>query len=233
MVGRLIVVTGASSGIGLAIARVFSGCGYSLLLISRHEMEALPNSLWKSVDAGDYAALEKAVKQGEEKFGPVDCMVNCAGIADARAFDAVKAEDYEREIQTNLIGTMNGAKAVFSGMLERKRGTIINISSISDRKTCAVSVGYTASKFGVRAVSESLREAGAVAGVRVINIAPGYIRTNIHAAMGISFEKYKELLGNPDFMTAEEFAEVVRYCYELPEHICIRDLVIAPTRTSF
>lgn len=230
----LAIITGASSGIGKAVAKAFSAAGHPMLLIARTMPEGeFPDALCVSADVGDYAALERAVRKAEERFGPAGCLVNSAGMADARAFDAVAAADYEREIRTNLLGTMNATKAVFEGMLARQAGTIINISSISDRKTCAVSVGYTASKFGVRAVSESLREAAAKAGVRVINIAPGYIRTNIHAVMGVTFEEYKRRLGDPDFMTAEEFAGVVRWCYELPPHICVRDLVIAPTRTTF
>src|SRR6185369_13856754 len=118
-------------------------------------------------------------------------------------------------------------------MSRRGLGTIINISSVSDRKTAPVAVGYTASKYAVRAVSESLREAEGKNGVRVINVAPGYIRTNIHAGMGISFDEYKQALGNPDFLTADELAEIVLYCWKLPPHICIRDIVVTPTRTIF
>jgi NADP-dependent 3-hydroxy acid dehydrogenase YdfG len=91
----------------------------------------------------------------------------------------------------------------------------------------------TATKYGVRAFSESLQEAEGRNGVRVINVAPGYIRTNIHAGMGITFERYKEALGNPDFLSAEELADVVLYCWKLPKHICIRDIAVTPTRTTF
>ena len=100
-------------------------------------------------------------------------------------------------------------------MVKRHRGTIINISSVSDRKTSPVAIGYTATKYAVRALTESLREAEAQHGIRVINIAPGYVKTNIHEQMGITFEQYCQALGNPDFMTAED------------------ELVVAPTRTTF
>jgi NADP-dependent 3-hydroxy acid dehydrogenase YdfG len=70
-------------------------------------------------------------------------------------------------------------------------------------------------------------------GVRVINVAPAYIKTNIHQGMGISFEEYCRLLGNPDFLEAEELAEIVLYCWKLPPTICIRDIVVAPTRSGF
>jgi len=128
---------------------------------------------------------------------------------------------------------LNAAKIVLTDMTARKSGTIINISSVSDRKTSPVAVTYTATKYGVRALSESLREAEGKNGVRVINIAPGYVKTNIHAGMGISFEEYKRILGNPDFLSAEELADIVLYCWKLPAHICVRDIVVTPTRTTF
>jgi NADP-dependent 3-hydroxy acid dehydrogenase YdfG len=145
----------------------------------------------------------------------------------------VDEPSYARELDTNLKGVFNCAKAVLSGMRARQSGTIINISSISDRKTSPVALAYTASKHAVRAFGESLREAEAKNGIRVINIAPGYIRTNIHSGMHISFEEYRARLGNPDFMTAEELAEIVLFCWKQPVAICIRDLVVAPTRTTF
>ena len=115
----------------------------------------------------------------------------------------------------------------------RGRGTIINISSVSDRKTCPAAIGYTATKHAVRALTESLREAEGKNGVRVLNIAPGYVKTDIHRGMGITFEQYCQALGNPDFMTAEELAGIIYYCYQLPIHLCVRELVVAPTRSGF
>jgi NADP-dependent 3-hydroxy acid dehydrogenase YdfG len=201
-------------------------------------MKPLPEFTGKAVayaqvDVADYDALRRAVEEGEQKFGGVDCLVNSAGLADARPFEHVEPADYEREIRTNLLGMLNGVKAVLAGMVSRRRGTIINISSLSDRKTCPAAVAYTASKYGVRAATESLREAEGRNGVRVINIAPGYVKTNIHQRMGITFEEYCQTLGNPDFMTADELAGIIYYCYQLPMHLCVRDLAIAPTRSAF
>jgi NADP-dependent 3-hydroxy acid dehydrogenase YdfG len=233
----LTVITGASSGIGLAAARAFAAAGHALLLIARH-MEPLPEFAGKPVacapvDVADYDALRHAVEGAERQFGATDCLVNSAGMADARPFEQVEPAAYEREVRTNLLGVLNGIKAVLAGMVGRKRGTIINISSVSDRKTCPVAVGYTASKYAVRALTESLREAEGVNGVRFINIAPGYVKTNIHRGMGVTFEEYCQALGNPDFMTADELAGIIYYCYQLPAHLCVRELVVAPTRTGF
>jgi len=234
---ELVVITGASSGIGRGIARAFAAERNPLLLISRH-IAPLPELDGKTVryaqaDVADYGQIEAAIRTAERELGDTGCLVNSAGFADARDFLTVTPDDLAREIDVDLKGVLNCTKAVIGNMSRRGRGTIINISSVSDRKTAPVAVGYTASKYAVRAVSESLREAEGKNGVRVINVAPGYIKTNIHASMGITFEQYCAALGNPDFMTADELAEIVLYCWKLPPSICIRDIVVAPTRTTF
>jgi NADP-dependent 3-hydroxy acid dehydrogenase YdfG len=237
MADTLVVVTGASSGIGLALARAFSKDGHAVLLIARHmkPLADLPadRTAYAEADVADYAALERAIRGAEEKFGKTACLVNSAGLADAREFKQVEPAAFAHEIDVNLKGVLNGTKAVLADMSARGSGTIFNISSVSDRKTAPVAVTYTATKYGVRAFSESVREAEGKNGVRVINVAPGYIRTNIHAGMGITFEAYKQALGNPDFLTAEELADIILYCWRLPPHICIRDIAITPTRTTF
>ena len=237
MADSLVVVTGASSGIGLALARAFSKDGHALLLIARHmkPVDGLPaeRTAYAEADVADYAALERAIRGAEAKFGKTACLINSAGLADAREFKQVEPSAFAHEIDVNLKGVLNGTKAVLTDMSSRGSGTIFNISSVSDRKTAPVAVTYTATKYAVRALSESLREAEGKNGVRVINVAPGYIRTNIHAGMGITFEEYKQALGNPDFLTAEELADIILYCWRLPPHICIRDIAITPTRTTF
>jgi len=237
MADSLVVVTGASSGIGLALARAFSKDGHALLLNARHmkPVADLPagRTAYAEADVADYAALERAIRAAEAKFGKTACLINSAGLADAREFKQVEPSAFAHEIDVNLKGVLNGTKAVLADMSARGSGTIFNISSVSDRKTAPVAVTYTATKYGVRALSESLREAEGKNGVRVINVAPGYIRTNIHAGMGITFEEYKQALGNPDFLTAEELADIILYCWRLPPHICIRDIAITPTRTTF
>jgi NADP-dependent 3-hydroxy acid dehydrogenase YdfG len=234
---KLVVVAGASSGIGLAVATAFAREGNPLLMIARRMQPiadlAGAEVAYAEADVADYEAVERAVRAAENRWGETECLVNSAGFADARDFHSVLPADFSREIDVDLKGLLNCTKVVIGAMSRRKSGTIINISSISDRKTSPVAVAYTAAKYGVRAAGESLREAEGKDGVRVINIAPGYVKTNIHAAMGVSFEQYCALLGNPEFMSAEELAGIVLFCWKLPQSICIRDLVVAPTRTSF
>ena len=148
-------------------------------------------------------------------------------------FHEAEPERYARDVRTNLIGTMNAARIVIGGMLDAGAGTILNVSSVSDRQSGPAALGYTASKYGVRAFGESLRLAYGKRGLRVVNLAPGYVRTPLHEQMGISFEQYEEMLGHPDFMSAEQLAEVILWCYKLPAEITVRDLEIAPTKTTF
>lgn len=237
MAGPLVVITGASSGIGLALAHAFAREGHALLLIARHVKPiaglAAEHVAHAEADVADFVAFERAIRDAESRFGKTACLVNNAGLADARDFKQVEPGAFAHEIDVNLKGVLNGTRAVIGDMSARGAGTIINISSVSDRKTSPAAVTYTATKYGVRALSESLQQAEGRNGVRVINVAPGYVRTNIHAGMGISFDEYRQALGNPDFLSAEELAGIVLYCWKLPPHICIRDIVITPTRTTF
>jgi NADP-dependent 3-hydroxy acid dehydrogenase YdfG len=237
MTEPLVVITGASSGIGRAAARAFAKAGNKLLLISRR-IEKLAElgddaAIYAQADVADFAAIERAIRAAEARFGPTECLINNAGFADARDFKAVDVASYSHEVDVNLKGVLNCTKVVLADMSQRRSGTIINISSVSDRKTAPVAVTYTATKFAVRALSESLREAEGRNGVRIINIAPAYIKTDIHKTMGISFEEYCKALGDPDFLSADELAEIILYCWQLPKTICIRDIVVAPTRSSF
>ena len=233
----MIVITGASHGIGRSLASKFTSHDYPCLLISR-DIEPIPelsnkNVLYKKVDVSDYAALEASIKAAEEHFGLTDCIINNAGILNVGELGDIPIEKTHYEVDVLIKGVLNGIKAVLPQMSSRKTGTIINISSIADRKPYPQAVTYHAAKHAVRSIAESLQMAEAKNNVRVMNIAPGLIKTNIHENMGISFEKYCELLGNPTFISPDELADIIFYCWKLPQYICIRDLVIMPTDCNF
>jgi NADP-dependent 3-hydroxy acid dehydrogenase YdfG len=233
----LVVITGGSSGIGRSTAKAFAAEGHPLLLISRR-IEPLPELgtdrvIFERADVVDYEGIVVAVRKAEKEYGITGCLVNNAGVVDARDFRDIDYESYSHEIDVNLKGVLNCTKAVLGGMIANRAGTIINISSVSDRKTSPIAVAYTATKYAVRAATESLRQSTANDGIRFMNIAPAYVKTNIHKNMGISFEQYCELLGNPDFMEPDQLAQIILYCWKLPSNICVRDLVVAPTKTSF
>ncbi|MGL5038008.1 MAG: SDR family oxidoreductase, partial [Aeromonas sp.] len=135
----LVVITGASAGIGAAIARAFSAAGHPLLLLARRiePMLALnlPHALCISVDVTDTAAMKAAVLQAEAKFGPVGGLVNNAGVMLLGQADVQDPAEWQQMLNINVMGVLNGVHAVLAGMKERRSGTIINISSIAGRKT--------------------------------------------------------------------------------------------------
>ena len=128
---------------------------------------------------------------------------------------------------------LHGIRSVLPGMVARRSGTIINLSSIGDRVPGPDGEVYHASKAAVRSLATSLQKSQAANNIRVINVAPGLVRTSIHADMGISFAEYCQLLGNPDFISADELAEIIMHCWRLPQRICIRDIVVMPTSSIF
>lgn len=233
----LTVITGASQGIGKALAKKFVGDGNPCLLISRN-ISPMPEFkgkevLYEKVDVSDYSAMQSAIDKAKKQYGPVTCIVNNAGMINVGDFLEIPLEKMRAEVDALIMGVINGIKAVLPGMVEKKSGSIINISSVADHRPSPVAISYHASKHAVRSISESLQMAEAKNNIRVMNIAPGLVKTNIHKNMGISFEKYCEMVGNPTFIQPEELADIIYFCWKLPQHICIRNLVVMPTDSDY
>jgi NADP-dependent 3-hydroxy acid dehydrogenase YdfG len=237
MPNPLVVITGASHGIGQATALAFAREGHALLLIARRadKLDWLGDAPYRfaAVDAADYAALSAAIAEAEAEFGPTDCLVNNAGFLRVGDFRSRPPGELDYDVDVLFKGVVHGVRAVLLGMSERKHGTIINVSSIGDRKPGPSAETYHASKQAVRSLSESLQQAEAKNNVRVINVAPGFVKTNIHQGMGISFEEYTRATGNPDFIAPERIADIILFCYKQPQAICIRDIVIMPTTSAY
>jgi len=220
----LVIITGASSGIGAAIAKVFSAAGYSLGLLARNleamEKLNLQNAISISVDVTNFDALKKAVQQCETKFEPIDCLINNAGFAKGGDFTEVDHQDHMNTVDINLKGVINGIEAVLPSMRERKKGTIINISSVADRHSRPQLATYAATKAAVKSFSESLRMANAKYGIRICNLAPAKIMTPMLIAAN---------LNDNQIIAAEDLAKAVLWMYQQPQTICVRDMVFAPT----
>lgn len=234
----LIIVTGASSGIGEATARLFSQQGHPLLLLARRieRLEALqlPNALCRAVDVTDREALLAAVAEAEKRFGPADALVNNAGVMLLGNMVEQDPAEWERMLDVNVKGLLNGVHAVLKGMVERNRGTLINVSSVAGRKTFPNHVAYVGTKFAVHAISENLREEVAAHNVRVVTIAPGAVETELLShttdeAIKSGYQDWKREMGG-QVLSAEDVANAIRYAYEQPQGVCIREIVLAATR---
>lgn len=233
----LIVITGASSGIGAATARLLSSRGYPLLLLARRvdRLQALnlPNTLCCQVDITDGEAVKAAIAQAEAQFGPVDALINNAGVMLLGNMAEQDPKEWQQMLDVNVSGLLNGIHAVLKGMRERKSGTIINISSIAGRKTFPDHGVYCGTKFAVHAITEGLREEVAMYNVRCITIAPGAVETELLShttsdSIKEGYEAWKTDMGG--VVKAEQIAEAIRFAYEQPQSLCIREIVLAATR---
>lgn len=224
MAKKSVIITGASSGIGAATARIFSSAGYAIGLIARNQQAMqdfhLPHSHCVSADVTDHQAFKKAVNEIENALGPVDCLINNAGFMQFGDFVDLSHESHEKTVQTNLMSVVNGMEIVLPEMRARKAGTIINISSLADRNARPQVPIHAATKAAVKSLSESLRMANAQYGVRICNVAPAKIKTPMSAQV---------LASNEICISAEEIAKVILWIYQQPQEICIRDIVVAPT----
>ncbi len=180
---KLVVITGASSGIGMETAKKFSENGYPTLLISRRKeiMEKLnlKNSISVSADVTNLEEIKNAVKMAEEKYGKTDLLINCAGVMLLGNIDKQSYEEWKNMIDVNVNGILTTTNVILPDMIKRNEGTIINISSIAGRKTFTNHGIYCGSKFAVHAITESIREEVADKNVRIIVIAPGVVETNL------------------------------------------------------
>ncbi|ELA8380630.1 SDR family oxidoreductase [Vibrio parahaemolyticus] len=234
---KLVVITGASSGIGEAIARRFSEEGHPLLLVARRveRLEALnlPNTLCEKVDVTDQASLITAIEKAEAQFGPADVLVNNAGIMLLGQIDTQDAAEWKRMFDVNVLGLLNGMHSVLASMKARNSGTIINISSIAGKKTFPDHAAYCGTKFAVHAISENVREEVAASNVRVTTIAPGAVETELlsHTTsqdIKDGYDAWKVDMGG--VLAADDVARAVMFAYQQPQNVCIREIALAPTK---
>ncbi|WP_121627099.1 SDR family oxidoreductase [Poseidonibacter antarcticus] len=234
---ELIVITGASSGIGEATAKTFSNLGHPLLLIARRveklETLNLPNTICAKVDVTDFEAVKTTIKNAEEKYGKTGCLVNNAGAMLLGSIDTQDLSQWQRMFDLNVMAVLNGMQAVLSDMKERRTGTIINISSIAGKKTFPAHAAYCGTKFAVHGISENVREEVAPFDVRVITIAPGAVETELlsHTTdeeIKAGYEEWKKSMNG--VIVPDDIARSIAFVYSQPQNVNIRELVIAATR---
>lgn len=232
----LVVITGASSGIGAATAQAFSAAGHPLLLLSRRldrmEQFGLPETLCIGVDVTDTAAVKAAIEQAETQYGPVGCLVNNAGVMLLGQVDVQDPAEWQTMLNVNVMGVLNGIHAVLAGMKQRGAGTIVNISSVAGRKTFPDHAAYCATKFAVHALTENIREEVSGTGVRLAVIAPGVVETELLShttdeGIKAGYQEWKQDIGGA--IGPEVVADAIMFAYNQPPNVCIREIVLAPT----
>ncbi|MDO1605405.1 SDR family oxidoreductase [Lactobacillus sp. YT155] len=235
----LVVITGASSGFGAEIAKLFNKDGYPMLLLGRRveKIKELPlnfeNVMVEKVDVTDFNSFESAIRKAEDKFGKTDLLVNNAGLMLLGNVITQDPNEWQTMLNTNVMGVLNGTKIVLDGMKSRKHGTIINMSSIAGFKAFADHAAYVASKFGVHGLSETIRTEVSSSNVRVSLVAPGAAETELLTHVTdknalSDYNSWKESMGGIT-LNPVHVAESVKFIYDMPQEVNIREIDIATT----
>ena len=180
---RVVLITGAASGIGAALARRMAAEGARIAALDRLGdplaalMRDCPESAWAVGDVTNRLSLNQAIAELSGKLGPVDMLIACAGIGIQTSAPTWNAAEFESVINVNLIGVANSIAAVMPGMIQRRQGHLVALSSLASFRGIPSLAGYCASKAGVIALMDSLRCDLRGRGVDVTTICPGFIRT--------------------------------------------------------
>jgi len=231
--GKTAIITGASSGIGKAIAKNLAKHEVNVVLAARSEeklqklaKEINENNAGKALavktDVMDQSQISSLVAEARDVFGTIDLYVNNAGVMLESTVQGGNVSDWELMIDVNIKGVLYGINEVVGEMVERGSGHIFNISSVSGKEVTKMSTVYSATKFAVRAISEGMEKELARTGVRVTNISPGMVDTDLASWRGMNKKAERKIL------RADDIAEAIIYAATQPEHVNINELTIRP-----
>ena len=242
---KTIMVTGATSGFGKAIAVRFAKNGYNVIITGRRKerLDMLEKELLSfgnirvlslNFDVRKNDEVNKAIQNLPGEWKTIDILVNNAGLAAGFShIDEGVTDDWERMIDTNVKGLLYITRAVAPLMVARKSGYIFNIGSIAGKEVYENGNVYCASKSAVDSISKAMRIDLLKHNIRVTHIAPGMAETEFSI---VRFKGDKEkadaVYKGFDALTADDIADVIYYCASVPAHVCINDLVITPTQQA-
>lgn len=240
---KVVVITGASSGLGEVTARYLAERGAKVVLGARRA-ERLANlvaeikasggdAIAVTTDVTKRADVENLVQQGLKAFGKIDAIVNNAGVMPLSMMSELRVDEWEQTIDVNVKGVMYGVAAVLPLMTAQQSGHIINLSSVAGLKVSATSAIYSASKFAVKAMSEGLREEVAPLGIRVTTIYPGAINTELtHSVQNEQVAEFVKGFYAQTAIEPDAIARAVAYAIEQPDDVSINEITVRPTRQT-
>jgi NADP-dependent 3-hydroxy acid dehydrogenase YdfG len=239
---KVVIITGASSGIGKATANLLAQNGAKVILGARRidRLETIVKDIhaeggiaeYQILDVTHRSQLEAIVEFAQRKFGRVDVLINNAGIMPLSALDQLKVEEWDRMIDVNIKGVLYGIAATLPVMKAQKSGQIINLSSIGGHTVSPTAAVYCATKFAVGAISEGLRQE--VGGdIRVTVISPGVTESEL--ADSISDEAAR--LGMQEFrklsIPADAIARAILFAIEQPDDVDVSEIIVRPTASPY
>eukprot|EP00928_Gymnodinium_smaydae_P087467 TRINITY_DN71726_c0_g1_i1.p1 TRINITY_DN71726_c0_g1~~TRINITY_DN71726_c0_g1_i1.p1 ORF type:complete len:312 (-),score=73.49 TRINITY_DN71726_c0_g1_i1:91-1026(-) len=247
--GKVGIVTGASSGIGLATAKALAQEGMKVVMVSRSAsklkdvQDAVPGSLCISCDVADSQAVHTMVEDVVKSYGRVDVVANCAGVMYFTLMRNLLYAQWKQTIDTNCTGTVNVTGAVLPHMLAARSGHIVNVSSDAARQIFPALAVYNASKAFVNVFSKSVRAECVGTGIRVTDVQPGDTATNLimdntdKEAAGKVGVEIGQVVGDGfdrgSVLDAQDVASAIVYALTLPQHIGMHEMLIEPRDQMF
>jgi len=237
---KVILITGASSGIGAGIARELGAAGAKLVLGARRtdrldaiaaEIRAAGGEvLTRRLDVTDRADMEGFAQAARRAYGHVDVIVNNAGIMPLSLMASMKVDEWDRMIDVNIKGVLHGIAAVLPEMTTRRSGHIINIASVGALSVVPTAAVYCATKYAVRAISDGLRQE--CREIRVTCVHPGVVESELASTItdpvaAEAMVSYRAIALKPDAI-----ARAVRFAIEQPEDVDINEIIVRPTATQ-
>ncbi|MEZ3498328.1 SDR family oxidoreductase [Pantoea sp. KPR_PJ] len=241
MSNKVILITGASSGIGAGIARELASSGAILLLGARRvdRLQALADELQQqgaevaiaALDVTSRASVQQFADVALQKWGRIDVMINNAGVMPLSPLASLKVEEWDRMIDVNIKGVLYGIAAALPPMLAREAGHIINIASIGALSVSPTAAVYCATKFAVRAISDGLRQENTQ--LRVTCIHPGVVESELaetitDASAAALMNDYRAIALQP-----AAIGRAVRFAVEQPDDVDVSEIVVRPTRSPY
>lgn len=242
--GKVVVITGASSGLGEAAARLLSAEGATVVLGARRvdKLEALVSELTEkggkalavATDVVDKAQVQALVDTAVQTYGRIDVLINNAGIMPRARLEDLRIDDWDRMIDVNIKGVLYGIAAALPHMKEQKSGHIINVASVAGHKVGPEGVVYSATKHAVRVISEGLRQEVKPYNLRTTIISPGAVDTELPAsstdpAIAADMQEFYDDMAIP----ADSFARTVLFAMSQPEDVDINEILYRPTRQTY
>jgi len=236
---KVVIITGASSGLGQACARLLASQGAKVVMGARREdrirdVAAELNAggaqaVAVRTDVAQRADVERLADAALDAFGRIDVLINNAGVMPLSRLDALQVDEWEQMIDVNLRGVLYGIGAVLPHMKAQRSGHIINVASTAGHRVGPTTAVYSATKYAVRALSEGLRQEMAEYNVRSTIISPGAIATEL--LDGITDKAIADQIRHAivDSMPAEAVAEAVAYAINQPQNIGINEILLRPT----
>ncbi len=237
---KIVLITGASSGIGAATARELAAAGAKVVIGARRtdRLDALSEDiraaggtvLARSLDVTDRADMQAFVDAAVAEFGRVDVLVNNAGVMPLSLMSSLKVEEWDRMIDVNIRGVLYGIAAVLPVMNAQNAGQIINVSSVGGLAVSPTAAVYCATKYAVRAISDGLRQENKA--LRVSCIYPGVVESELADTITEPFAAQAMVAYRAVALKADAIARAIRYAIEQPDDVDVNDITVRPTANA-